>query len=72
MLMNFLTILAWIGAVGGGIATVFGAYTIMSYEGSIEQKLDKMRGVRVRWPMQKWFFLTTLLSIVFLIAKAMS
>ena len=72
MLMTFLTIFAWIGSVVGGLAVLLIWFLAYQYEGSLEQKMDRLRGVRVRWPMGKWAFLAFLLGTVFLIAKALN
>lgn len=72
MLMTFLTILAWIGAVGGGLLFLLIFIMAYRYEGSTEQLVDKMRGRKATWPMAKWAFLAFLLGTVFLIAKSLN
>ena len=72
LFINFLTIAAWFGCVVGWLLVAAGAYSIITYEGSLEQKLDAVRGVKASWPRNKWFFLTALVSTIFLIAKAIS
>jgi cell division protein FtsX len=71
MLMNFLTILAWVGSVGGGLLFALCAFATWQYQGSIEQTLDRFKGVRGVWPW-KSSGLVFLVSTAFLIAKAMS
>lgn len=71
MLITFLTILAWVGAVGGGLLFALCAVVQWRYEGSIEQTLDRYKGVRGVWPW-KSSGLVFLVSTAFLLAKALS
>lgn len=71
VLMNFLTIFAWIGAVGGGAVFALSLWASVRYEGSLQQKFDALKGVRSVWPVKRWFTVA-LVCTVFLIAKAMS
>jgi hypothetical protein len=71
ILMNFLTILAWVAAVCGGLWSVFAIAMNIRYEGSLEQMQDRLRGVRTSYPAKK-ATIVFVIATAFLIAKAMS
>jgi hypothetical protein len=70
LLLNILTVSAWTGAVIGLIWLSLCIFWTIHYEGSIEQMADKIKGFRREFPIGKPA-LISLVSIVYLIAKAM-
>lgn len=67
--MNFLTIMAWVGLVLGGLLRLLGAWYHSTDK--LQQLQDQLRGVRRHFPVAVPFWITVVCA-VFLIAKAMS
>ena len=55
--MNFLMIIAWIGAVISTIFFILCTYMTITYPGSPEEMFDKIQGKKSEWPIGKWFII---------------
>jgi len=63
MLTKALWLSWWFGLVGGIIATLMFVaclYWSVTYQGSNEELLDRMRGIKATWPVGRWFLIALL------------
>lgn len=67
--ISFLTIIAWLAAVGGGVVFALNLVAAIKYEGSDEQRLDSLRGLGVRRPWMTCSFVALVLGAAFLAAR---
>jgi hypothetical protein len=72
ILITFVTILAWLGAIGGGFVLAMRIYGAVEYQGSkLKQSLDQLNGVRRTFPVAVPGAVC-IICTVFLIAKAVN
>lgn len=70
LLLKFLTILAWIGAVGGFIVQVAIIYYSNWYNKSTERLMHRMQGYQLNFSkLLRRLFVVFIISLAFLIAK---
>lgn len=70
LLLKFLTILAWICAIGGFIAQVAIIYYSNWYNKSTERLMHRMQGYQLNFSsLLRRLFVVFVLSLAFLIAK---
>lgn len=56
-LILFLKIIAWCGAVASTILSAFCIYGNFTYPGSVDETLDKLRGIKRSYPVWPWLII---------------
>jgi len=54
-LLNFFMIIAWIFAIICTVAFSLCLYMNLTYPGSVEEIMDRARGIKKEWPGTMWF-----------------
>lgn len=63
----FLKIIAWILAIGSTLIFSVCVYLTFQYPGSVDELMDKLKGVRRSYPLMPWL-ITMIITWSFIIA----
>lgn len=72
LVITFITIVAWCGAIGGALLVALRLYgEHVHHNDKLQQAIDEIRNIRRSFPIAVPFWVCVI-SIIFLIAKAIS
>lgn len=66
-LILFLKIIAWVAGIFSTVAFALSVYLNFQYPGSIDELIDKARGIKRTYPIMHWLIIMVI-SFAFIIA----